>query len=53
VYRGAWSHETALGLLRGEIGTAFDERCVTALERVLARELPQPAPVALRVAAAV
>jgi putative nucleotidyltransferase with HDIG domain len=52
VYRGAWTHEAALGLLRDEAGTAFDERCVTALERVLAREQPQPAFTTLRVAAA-
>jgi putative nucleotidyltransferase with HDIG domain len=52
VYRGAWSHEAALGLLRDETSTAFDERCVTALERVLARELPQPSLTTLRVAAA-
>jgi putative nucleotidyltransferase with HDIG domain len=38
VYRAAWSHEAAFGLLRDEIGTAFDERCVAALERVLGRE---------------
>jgi putative nucleotidyltransferase with HDIG domain len=52
VYRGAWTYEAALGLLRDETGTAFDERCVTALERVLAREQPQPAFAPLRVAAA-
>jgi HD-GYP domain-containing protein (c-di-GMP phosphodiesterase class II) len=38
VYREAWPHERAIGLLRAETGTAFDERCVTALERVLARQ---------------
>ena len=37
VYREAWSHERAIGLLREEAGTAFDGRCVGALERVLAR----------------
>src|SRR5687768_584884 len=36
VYRVAWSHERALGLLHEEAGTAFDSRCVEALERVLA-----------------
>lgn len=36
VYREAWTHERALGLLREEAGTAFDARCVEALERVLA-----------------
>jgi HD-GYP domain-containing protein (c-di-GMP phosphodiesterase class II) len=38
VYRAAWSHEAALGLLREETNSAFDERCVAALERVLERE---------------
>ena len=38
VYRAAWTHEQALALLREETGTAFDHRCVAALERVLARE---------------
>ena len=37
VYRPAWSHERALGLLREEAGTAFDARCVRALEHVLER----------------
>jgi putative nucleotidyltransferase with HDIG domain len=35
VYRAAWTVEQALELLRGESGTAFDPRCVDALERVL------------------
>jgi putative nucleotidyltransferase with HDIG domain len=35
VYRAAWSVERALGLLRDETGTAFDERCVEALVGVL------------------
>jgi HD-GYP domain-containing protein (c-di-GMP phosphodiesterase class II) len=35
VYRGAWTHDDALALLRSEIGTAFDARCVDALERVI------------------
>jgi HD-GYP domain-containing protein (c-di-GMP phosphodiesterase class II) len=38
VYRPAWSHSDALSLLRQESGTAFDERCVSALARVLERE---------------
>src|SRR5581483_2734429 len=38
VYRAAWTHEQAIALLREEAGTAFDPRCVAALERVLARE---------------
>ena len=37
VYREAWSHERALALLRAE-STAFDQRSVAALERVLACE---------------
>jgi len=40
VYRAAWTHEDALALLRAGRGLLFDERCVTALERVLARERP-------------
>ena len=38
VYRDAWTHDDALALLHKDTGTAFDERCVAALERVLARE---------------
>jgi len=38
VYRDAWTHEDALALLHKDTGTAFDDRCVAALERVLARE---------------
>ena len=41
VYRGAWSHERAVGLLREEAGRQFDERCVAALESVLSREEPE------------
>jgi HD-GYP domain-containing protein (c-di-GMP phosphodiesterase class II) len=36
VYRGAWTHEQAMGLLHEESGSGFDPRCVEALERVLA-----------------
>jgi HD-GYP domain-containing protein (c-di-GMP phosphodiesterase class II) len=35
VYRDAWSHEAAIGLLRSETGTAFDADCVAALVEVL------------------
>jgi HD-GYP domain-containing protein (c-di-GMP phosphodiesterase class II) len=38
VYRDAWSHEDAMAFLRREVGTAFDERCVDALARVVSRE---------------
>jgi putative two-component system response regulator len=38
VYREAWTHERAIALLREESGSAFDPKCVAALERVLARE---------------
>jgi HD-GYP domain-containing protein (c-di-GMP phosphodiesterase class II) len=38
VYRGAWSHDEAMALLRRETEHAFDERCVDALEQVIARE---------------
>ena len=53
VYRDAWSHEPALALLRDESGSAFDERCVAALERVLGREQMQPVAPAFQIAAAV
>jgi HD-GYP domain-containing protein (c-di-GMP phosphodiesterase class II) len=52
VYRAAWTRDQALELLRGESGTAFDARCVTALETVLAGHVvtssraPSPALVA-------
>lgn len=39
VYREAWTHARAIGLLRDESGEKFDARCVAALEQVLAREL--------------
>jgi HD-GYP domain-containing protein (c-di-GMP phosphodiesterase class II) len=39
VYREAWTHERAVGLLHEESGTSFDAKCVAALERVLSREL--------------
>jgi hypothetical protein len=35
VYREAWSQEAALHMLREQSGTAFDPRCVAALETVL------------------
>lgn len=38
VYRDAWSETAALELLRDQSGTAFDARCVAALERVLEAE---------------
>ena len=38
VYRDAWSREQAMELLRSEIGTAFDARCVDALEALLTGE---------------
>lgn len=38
VYREAWSHERALEHLRDGAGRQFDEACVEALARVLARE---------------
>ena len=51
VYRDAWTHEDAVALLHKDTGHAFDERCVAALERVLAsdqatnvRRLPSPVP---------
>jgi HD-GYP domain-containing protein (c-di-GMP phosphodiesterase class II) len=38
VYRDAWSEQNAIDYLRAESGTAFDERCVEALARVVRRE---------------
>jgi HD-GYP domain-containing protein (c-di-GMP phosphodiesterase class II) len=38
VYRAAWTPERAFELLRAETGTAFDERCVAALARVVGLE---------------
>jgi HD-GYP domain-containing protein (c-di-GMP phosphodiesterase class II) len=38
VYRDAWSHDQAIGLLHEQTGSAFDAACVRALERVLARD---------------
>jgi len=38
VYRPAWTHEQAIALLRKETNTAFDGRCVAALEQVLAQD---------------
>jgi HD-GYP domain-containing protein (c-di-GMP phosphodiesterase class II) len=37
VYRGAWSVDRALALLRSEAGTLHDARCVEALARVAER----------------
>jgi hypothetical protein len=38
VYRDAWSHEAAMTLLNEQSGTAFDARCVAALQRLLDEE---------------
>jgi HD-GYP domain-containing protein (c-di-GMP phosphodiesterase class II) len=38
VYREAWTHDQAITFLRDGSGTLFDERCVGALERLLARD---------------
>lgn len=35
VYREAWTHERAMGILEDGAGTLFDERCIGALARVL------------------
>ena len=42
VYRAAWSADKALSLLFEQAGSAFDERVVGALARVLAREPASP-----------
>jgi HD domain len=41
VYRGAWTHEQALGFLHEHAGTVFDARVIDALDTVLERERPQ------------
>jgi hypothetical protein len=43
VYRDAWSSERALELLRRDTGSAFDGRCVWALQRALGADVPAPA----------
>jgi HD-GYP domain-containing protein (c-di-GMP phosphodiesterase class II) len=40
IYRSAWSEEQALAHLRDRAGTAFDERCVEALEAVVTGKEP-------------
>jgi putative nucleotidyltransferase with HDIG domain len=52
IYRGAWSHEAAIDLLREESDSAFDARCVAALESVLRREQLQPEVPPFQIAAA-
>jgi HD-GYP domain-containing protein (c-di-GMP phosphodiesterase class II) len=52
VYRDAWSQQNAIDYLRAEAGSAFDERCVEALARVVGRESARtPAPLAALVEA--
>jgi hypothetical protein len=46
VYRAAWSHEDAMELLRDQ--SAFDQRCVRALEAVLRRGHAVAEPTVLR-----
>jgi putative nucleotidyltransferase with HDIG domain len=43
VYRSAWTPERAFELLRDDTGSAFDERCVEALARVVG-QAQEPAP---------
>ena len=50
VYRAAWAPERALELLRDEAGSAFDPRCVGALERALGSDTRSRAPVAAKIA---
>ena len=47
VYRAAWSHDRAFGLLLDGAGAQFDPRCVEALERVLDRRPGVVLPVAV------
>jgi HD-GYP domain-containing protein (c-di-GMP phosphodiesterase class II) len=44
VYRDAWSPERALALLHSEVGTAFDSRCVEALESLVVERRPAATP---------
>ena len=46
VYRAAWTPERAFELLRDDTGSAFDERCVAALAKVVGLVDPAPAWVA-------
>jgi HD-GYP domain-containing protein (c-di-GMP phosphodiesterase class II) len=50
VYRAAWTHEQAMSHLRDQAGTAFDERCVDALEQVTTGVHPADAELALTAA---
>jgi HD-GYP domain-containing protein (c-di-GMP phosphodiesterase class II) len=43
VYREAWTHLQALGLLREQAGKEFDARCVDAIERIVERRQTAPA----------
>jgi putative nucleotidyltransferase with HDIG domain len=47
VYRNAWSHGEAIQHLRGTARPQFDQRCVSALERVLEREHSLALPLAV------
>jgi HD-GYP domain-containing protein (c-di-GMP phosphodiesterase class II) len=51
VYRGAWSHDEAMALLRRETSHALDARCVAALEQVVESEQGIVTPAARVVAA--
>jgi putative nucleotidyltransferase with HDIG domain len=42
VYRAAWTPERAFELLRGDTGSAFDERCVEALAKIVGFAEPSP-----------
>jgi putative nucleotidyltransferase with HDIG domain len=44
VYRKAWTRDDALALLRDGAGSQFDERCVLALEQLVAGMRPAPVP---------
>jgi HD-GYP domain-containing protein (c-di-GMP phosphodiesterase class II) len=47
VYRNAWTHREAIGHLCGTSRVQFDQRCVSALERVLEREHGAALPIAV------
>jgi HD-GYP domain-containing protein (c-di-GMP phosphodiesterase class II) len=47
VYRNAWTHGEAIQHLRGTARAEFDQRCVSALERLLEREYGAVLPLAV------
>lgn len=46
VYRPSWTREQAIALMTEQSGTAYDPRCISALELLTAEEAPAPEGVA-------